>query len=97
MPISRDKFRPISGSETKKIHDKWLIFGQNGPETLAKNFICHFFDILKIFPYRDFKAEILQIWPKSGFSGLKIHIYGKNYKISKKWQMKFFASVSGPF
>ena len=22
MPISRDKFRPISGSETKKIHDE---------------------------------------------------------------------------
>ena len=29
-----------------KKHDKWLKFGQNGPETVAKkNFICHFFDI----------------------------------------------------
>ena len=47
------------------------------------------FDILKIFPYRDIKAEILQIWPKSGVFGLKlpIYIYGKNFTYHAFWQI----------
>ena len=39
--------------------------------------------------YWDFKAEIPQIWPKSGYFGLKIPIYGKNQNIKKMADVVF--------
>ena len=68
----------------------WLKFGQNGPETLAKNFICHFFWYFEIFSiYWDFNAKIPRFWPNLVYFCLKILIWKKFQNIKKNGRWSF--------